>query len=92
MDKTLPAVEAKPLNRSNPSYIESDALMFSDPEGLRSASLHHLVEKQAHKTPNAIAIIHEGKRPLLPNTQRKRQSASSLPSRARSQSRAASRH
>jgi len=61
MDKTLPAVEAKPLNRSNPSYIESDALMFSDPEGLRSASLHHLVEKQAHKTPNATAIIHEGK-------------------------------
>ena len=61
MDKTLPAVETKPLNRSNSSYIGSDALVFSDPEGLRSASLHHLVEKQAHKTPNAIAIIHEGK-------------------------------
>ncbi|MGB3767548.1 MAG: AMP-binding protein, partial [Phormidesmis sp.] len=61
MDKTLPAVETKPLNRSNSSYIGSDALVFSDPEGLRSASLHHLVEKQAHKTPSAIAIIHEGK-------------------------------
>ena len=61
MDKTLPAVETSSFHRPNPSHQQSSSLHVSDPEGLRGISLHQLVERQAHKTPDAIAIIHEGK-------------------------------
>ena len=68
MDKTPQAVETRSLDQPNhpPNdqfssiQTESRSLKISDPEGLRGLSLHQLVEKQAHKTPDAIAIIHKG--------------------------------
>ncbi len=65
MDKTLQAVETKSLHQLGLTPIESRSPKISDtdsdPEGLRGLSLHQLVERQAQKTPDAIALIHAGK-------------------------------
>ena len=44
-----------------PGQMQPDQTQIEDPEGLRSLSLHQLVERQAKTSPEATAIIHESK-------------------------------